>query len=41
VGLEDALKGLGRRTLAGAAATSGHGRGRGVSGRRDRIRHFV
>ena len=42
VGLEDTLEGLGGRTLAGAAATSGlfgsHGRHRGVSGRR---RHFI
>ena len=34
VGLEDALKGLGRRTLAGATATGrhSHGGGGGVSG---------
>ena len=47
VGLEDALEGLGRGSLAGAAATSSgtgaslrgrHGRDSGVSGRR---RHFV
>jgi len=43
VGLEDALEGLGRGSLAGAATTGassrgGHYRGSGVSGR---CRHFV
>ena len=40
VGLEDALEGLGRRTLAGATATGGHSGSRGVSGGRDSV-HFV
>jgi hypothetical protein len=40
VGLEDALEGLGGGALAGATATGGHGRGRGVSGGRDSV-HFV
>jgi hypothetical protein len=43
VGLEDALEGLGRRTLAGATATGrhSHGGGRGVSGGSGVFRHFV
>ena len=42
VGLEDALEGLGRRTLAGATATGRHSHGGGnrVSSR-GVFRHFV
>jgi hypothetical protein len=42
VGLEDALEGLGRRTLAGAAATGRHSHrgGGGVSSRRGSV-HFI
>jgi hypothetical protein len=40
VGLENALEGLGRRTLAGATATGGHSGSRGVSGGGSSV-HFV
>jgi hypothetical protein len=41
VRLEDALEGLGRRTLAGATATGGHSGGNRVSGGGSVFRHFV